>query len=145
MVGRSRVARTVLTTVWAAAVVIAMVLMSEGLWATVNFEPTADAIAEERRGHVFITVASLLLVGSAAFAYYVLVTPLVTPLGILAAVAVCVAVTFTSAVAVFSLLVAYPLVLGALAGALAAPRSPGPWSLGDQPDDRRRRAPGDED
>jgi hypothetical protein len=48
----------------------------------------------------------------------------VTPPAILATVAVCVTLTLTSAVAVISLLVSYPLILGALFGAMSAPRQP---------------------
>jgi hypothetical protein len=69
-------------------------------------------------------VASVLLVALAAFAYYILFTPLVTPPAILATVAVCVAVTLTPAVAVISLLVGCPLILGALFGAMSARRQP---------------------
>jgi len=101
-----------------------MDIMTKGLWATVYFERTAEAIADERKGHGLIAVASVLLVALAALAYYALSTPLVTPLAILAAVAVCVAVTLTPAVAVISLLVAYPLVLGALIGAAFTRRQP---------------------
>jgi hypothetical protein len=58
-----------------------MVMMIQGLWATVHFEPTADAIADERRGHVLIAAASVLLVALAAFARYVMSAPLVTERG----------------------------------------------------------------
>jgi hypothetical protein len=127
VVTRDRSARVLVKIIWAALVVAAMVVMTKGLWATVYVEPTSDALAEERRGHLLVAVASVLLVALAAFAHRFLATPLVTPLAILAAVAACVAVTLTSAAAVISLLVAYPLVLGALAGALAVPRRPAPW------------------
>ena len=120
-----RAVRIVVKIGWAALVVVAMGIMTKGLWATVYFEPTAEAIADERKGHNLIAVSSVLLVALAAFAYYVLSTPLITPLAILAAVAVCVAVTLTPAVAVISLLVAYPLVLGALVGATLTRRQPG--------------------
>ena len=73
----------------------------------------------------------MLLVALAAFAYYALFTPLVTPPAILATVAVCVTLTLTSAVAVISLLVSYPLILGALFGAMSAPRQP-PLGLTEQ-------------
>jgi hypothetical protein len=139
----TRSARALVKTGWAALVVIAMVIMTQGLWATVHFEPTADAIADERRGHVLIAVASVLLVALAAFARYVMSAPLVTPLAMLAAVAVCVVVTLTPAVAVISLLVAYPLILGALVGAVSAPRQPGPSLTGRQPTEHRKQPPGD--
>jgi hypothetical protein len=136
-------ARTLVKIGWAALVVVAMVIMTKGLWATVHFEPTAEAIADERRGHVLIAVASVVLVALAAFAYYALSTPLVTPLAMLAAVAVCVAVTLTPAVGVISLLVACPLVLGALVGAASAPRQPGPWLTEKQRAEQRTQPPGD--
>lgn len=139
----ARLARRLVKTGWAAAVVIAMVIMTQGLWATVHFEPTADAIADERRGHVFIAVASVLLVALAAFARYAMSAPLVAPLAMLAAVAVCVIVTLTPAVAVISLLVAYPLILGALVGAVSAPPHPGPSVTGRQPSEQRKQRPGD--
>ena len=120
----ARSARALVKAGWAAVVVVAMVVMTQGLWATVHFEPTPEAIADERRGHVLIAVASVLLVALAAFARYVLSAPLVTQLAMLAAVAVCIVVTLTPAVAVISLLVAYPLVLGALVGVVTAPRPP---------------------
>lgn len=103
---------------WAVLVVLAMVLMTKGLSATVHFEPTADALADERRGHVLVAVAAVLLVALAGFAYFILSTPLLSPVAILAAVAACVALTFTDAVAVLALVVACPLILGALVGAL---------------------------
>ena len=112
---------------WAGLVVVAMAIMTKGLWATVYFEPTDTAIADERRGHVLIAVASVLLVMLAAFAYFALSAPLSTPIAILAAVAVCVGVALTQAVALLSLLAAYPLILGALVGGLFVRREPEPW------------------
>ncbi len=116
-------ARVLIKIGWAALVVGAMVIMTNGLWATFYIEPTGEAIAAERRGHVLIAVASVLLVALAAFAYYALSAPLGTPLAMLAAVGVCVAITLTPAVAVISLLVAYPLILAALVGVMTAPRN----------------------
>ena len=55
--GSERRQRAVLKTGWAALVLIAMVIMTKGLWATVHFEPTSDAIADEGKGHVLIAVA----------------------------------------------------------------------------------------
>jgi hypothetical protein len=117
-VTRSGLGRVLARAGWAALVVVAMVIMTKGLWATVYIEPTSDAIAEANRGHALIAAASVLLVVLAVFAYYALSAPLWTPVAILPAVAVCVGVSLTDAVAVISLLVAYPLILGALAGGL---------------------------
>lgn len=132
-------ARSFVTFGWAALVVVAMVIMTQGLWSTVYFELTPGAIAEERKGHAMVAVAAVLLVALAAFAYYGLSTSLVTPLAILAAVAVCVGMTLTAAAAVIALLVAYPLVLGALVAATSPPRHSRTW-LGEkrrtEPEDR---------
>ena len=103
---------------WAALVVIAMGLMTNGLWATVHIEPTSEAIAAERRGHVLILVAAVLLVALAAVADRALAAPLWASLAIVAAAVVCVGVAMTPAIAVISLVVAYPLTLVALIGTL---------------------------
>jgi len=111
---------------WAGLVVGATAIMTKGIWATVYFEPTASAIATERRGHVLIGMASVLLVMLAALAYFALAAPLSTPIAILAAVA-CVGIALTQAMAPASLLIAYPLILGALFGGLFVRREPQPW------------------
>jgi hypothetical protein len=103
---------------WAALVVIAMALMTNGLWATVHIEPTSEAIAAERRGNVLILVAAVLLVALAAVADRALAAPHWASLAIVAAAVVCVGVAMTPAVAVISLVVAYPLTLAALIGCL---------------------------
>jgi len=111
---------------WAILVVIAMVIMTKGLWATVYIEPTSEAIAAERRGHTLIAAASVLLVALAAASYRWLATPWWTALAILAAVAVCVGLAMTPVVAVIGLLVAYPLTLAALVGGLFLALRPSP-------------------
>ena len=107
---------------WALLVVVATVVMTRGLWATVHIEPTAEALAAERRGHLLVAVASALLVALAVLARVALAAPLLTPLALLAAVAVCVVLAASDAVAVLALVVAYPLVLAALVAAFWAPR-----------------------
>ena len=108
---------------WAALVVIAMALMTKGLWATVYIEPTREAIGAERGGEVLILVASVLLVALAAVAHRAFAAPLWASLAIVAAVVVCVGVAMTQAAAVISLLAAYPLTLIALVGGLFLSRS----------------------
>jgi len=111
---------------WAILVVIAMVIMTKGLWATVYIEPTGEAIAAEQRGHALIDAASALLVALAAASYRWLAAPWWTALAILAAVAVCVGLAMTPVVAIIGLLVAYPLTLAALVGGLFLARRPSP-------------------
>ncbi len=111
---------------WGTSLVIAMAIMTQGLWATVYFERTVEAVAAERRGHAAILVASVMLVVLSLFAHRVLAAPPLVPLAILAAVAVCVGVARTDAIALLSLLAAYPLALGALVGGLLLDRRAAP-------------------
>lgn len=53
-----------LKAIWAVLVVIAMALMTKGLWATVHIEPTGEAITAERRGNLLILVAVISLVAA---------------------------------------------------------------------------------
>ncbi len=107
---------------WSILVVLAMWLMTRGLWATTYIERTPEAVAAERRGHDLMLLASVLLVGLAAFAYLTLAAPLWVTVAILAAVAVCVGMAMTDAFAIISLLAAYPITLGALVGGLVLDR-----------------------
>jgi hypothetical protein len=61
----------VVTVLWSATVVGALVLFWHGLWAQVYFEGTDEALAAARRGRFVLLGACLLLVAAAGFAVFV--------------------------------------------------------------------------
>jgi hypothetical protein len=107
---------------WAALVVVAMVGMTRGLWATVHFEPTAEALAAEQRGELWVLVASGLLAAAAYVARRAWRAPWWVVVAVAAPIVLCGGITLTGAVGVLSLVVAYPVVLAGLVGGLLARR-----------------------
>ena len=107
---------------WAALVAVAMVVMTRGLWATVHFEPTAEALAAEQRGELWVLVASGLLVAAAYVARRGWRAPWWVVVAVAAPIVLCGGITLTEAVGVLSLTVAYPVVLAGLVGGLLAGR-----------------------
>lgn len=102
----------------AVLVITAMVIMTRGLWATVYIEPTREAIAAEHRGYLLILVASAMLLAGAAIAQFILDAPSWSALAVAAPIVICTGATMTSAPAIISVVVAYPLALAGLLGAL---------------------------
>lgn len=110
---------------WALVVVIAMVVMTNGLWATVHISPTSEALESERRGHLIIIGASVLLAGCAVIAHTVLKAPLWATVAIAAPIVICGGMALTDAAAIFSVVAAYPVVLAGLIGGLFFSRAAG--------------------
>lgn len=110
---------------WAGLVVVAMALMTVGLWGTVHLEPTGEAIVAARRGESLVLVACLLLAAAAYAARRWLAAPWWVVGAIVATAVVCAAIVRTEAIAVLGLVPGYPLVLAALVGVLTAPAGRG--------------------
>src|SRR3954451_19188824 len=79
----------VVKAIWLALVVVALILMIRGLWATFYFEPTAEAIAEERRGELLVFVACGILVVAAVLAARFLSAPGWATAALVAPVVIC--------------------------------------------------------
>ena len=107
---------------WLALIVVAMVVMTRGLWATVYFEPTAEAVAAEERGELLVLVACALLAAAAYVARRWLRAPWWVVAGVAAPIVLCGGITLTEAVALVSLVPAYPVVLAGLLGGLLTRR-----------------------
>jgi len=98
--------------------VIAMAVMTKGLWATVYIEPTHEAITAERRGYVLVFIACALLAMGAITAFLALGAPLWVSLAVAGPIVVCGGLTMTPAPAIIAVVVAYPLALAGLVGGL---------------------------
>jgi len=101
---------------WVALVVVAMVILTRGLWATVYFEPTAEAVAADERGELLVLLACVLLAAAAYVARRWLRAPWWVVAAVASPIVLCGSVTLTEAIAVLSLVVAYPVVLAGLVG-----------------------------
>lgn len=94
--------------------------MTKGLLETFNFEPTREAVAAERHGHLLIGVSAATLALLAVGGVMMSLVPWWASAALGAAVAACLVVSATDAVAVMALVVAYPLALVALVGTLTS-------------------------
>ena len=105
---------------WAVLVVGAMALMTVGLWETVHFEPTSEALAAEDRGELLVLLACALLAAAAYVAHRWLGAATWVVVAVATPIVVCGGITLTGMVAVISLVVAYPVALAGLVGGLLA-------------------------
>ncbi|WP_298802199.1 hypothetical protein [uncultured Pseudokineococcus sp.] len=110
---------------WAAVVLVAFALLGYGLWATVYFAPTDEALEQARTGWLVLVLACVLFVIAAATAGSVLQAPTWAWGAVLVPVVLTGGLALVASGSLFpqlSLLVSGPAALASLIGGVVAPR-----------------------
>ncbi len=110
--------RALAKSAWVLLVVLALFLLTRGLWDTTYFEPTGEALRAARQGQLVVLVAALLMMVAAGVARIVLGSPTWVVVLLVAPAVFCAAATTTDALAVLTLALAYPATVLAVLGGL---------------------------